>query len=101
MNKLTQMFAGLMTVLAQAKANGLEGSIAQVIGGLVVGIVMLFVGIFMIDAVSTATAINASSDFYTTNQNLITTTGTIFSVLGLVIIIVALATAIRSLQSMG
>jgi len=79
----------------------LEGSIAQVIGGLVVGIVMLFVGVFMIDAVSTATAINNSSDFYTMNQALISTTGTIFSVLGLMIIVVALATAIRSLQSMA
>jgi len=88
----------LLALLANAQ---LEGSVAGVVGGLVVGIVMLFVGIFMIDAVSTAAAINASSDFYTTYTGLITTTGTIFSVLGLVIIIVALATAIRSLQGLS
>jgi len=78
-----------------------KGSVAQVIGGLVVGVVMLFVGLFMIDTVSSATAINSSSDFYSTYTGLITTTGTIFTVLGLVIIIVALATAISSLRNVS
>ena len=76
------------------------GSVAAVIAELVVGVVMLFVGLFMIDAVFTATAINASSTFYGISTALVTTTGTIFSVLGLVIIVIALATAIGSLKAM-
>ncbi len=75
-----------------------RGQVAQVIGGLVVGIVMLYVGLFMIDTVSNATALPADSSFISIQTSLITTTGTIFSVLGLVIIIVALATAIQSLR---
>ena len=76
-----------------------QGSVATVIGGLVVGIVMLFVGLYMISVVADATAINNTSDFYATYTNLVSTTGTIFTVLGLVIIIVALATAINSLKT--
>lgn len=74
------------------------GGIGGAIGGLVVGIVMMFVGLFMIDAVSNATNLAAGSSFAGTQTTLITTTGTIFSVLGLVIIIVALAMAISSLR---
>jgi len=77
------------------------GSVATIIGELVVGTVMLFIGLYMISAVATAAAIANTSVFYTTYTALITTTGTIFSVLGLVVIIIALATAIRSLQSMS
>jgi heme/copper-type cytochrome/quinol oxidase subunit 2 len=76
-----------------------EGSIAGVIGGLITGVVMLFVGLFMISAVSNATKMHASDTFYATQTALVTTTGTIFSVLGLVIIVVALATALNSLRS--
>ncbi len=75
------------------------GSVAGVIGGLVTGIVMLFVGLFMINAVSNATSLPNTSTFYPIQSQLISTTGTIFSVLGLVIIIVALATAIGSLRN--
>ena len=79
---------------------GVPGSVAAVIAELVVGVVMLFVGLFMIDAVFTATAINNTSTFYGISTALVTTTGTIFSVLGLVIIVIALATAIGSLKAM-
>ena len=88
------------TMLHQAQ---FDGSVASVIGGLVVGVVMLFIGLFMIDAVYNATALNIShvgTPFMPLQANLIATTGTVFSVLGLVIIVVALATAIRSLQGM-
>lgn len=81
-------------------AMGLSASVAAVIAELVTGVVMLFVGLFMIDAVNTATALNASSTFYGIQTALITTTGTIFSVLGLVIIVIALATAVGSLKNM-
>jgi len=79
---------------------GVPASVAAVIGELVTGVVMLFVGLFMIDAVSTATSLNNSSTFYGIQTSLITTTGTIFTVLGLVIIVIALATAIGSLKNM-
>ena len=91
------LFAQVYSFLTKAK---LPGSVAQVIGELVVGVVMLFVGLFMLDAVYTATAINNSSVFYGISTALVTTTGTIFSVLGLVIIVIALATAIGSLKNM-
>lgn len=76
----------------------LAGTVGTVIGELVVGVVMLFIGLFMINAVYTATAINNTSTFYSTQTALVTTVGTIFSVLGLVIIVVALGTAINSLK---
>lgn len=77
-----------------------RGSVAGVIGSLVVGLVMMFVGLFMIDAVYNATALNTStSPFAGIQANLIAIAGTVFSVFGLVLIIVALATAIGSLRS--
>jgi len=76
-----------------------KGSVAGVIGGLVVGLVMLFVGLFMVNAVYNATNLENTSVFYGIQTTTITLTGTVFSVLGLVIIIVALATAIGSLRS--
>jgi hypothetical protein len=79
----------------------MKGTVASVIGELVVGLVMLFIGLFMIDAVYTATAINNTSVFYSIQTALVVTAGTIFSVLGLVIIVVALGTAIRSIQSVA
>ena len=81
-------------------AMGLHGTVGAVIAELVVGVVMLFLGLFMIDAVHTATLINNTSVFYGISSALVTTTGTIFSVLGLVIIVVALATAVSTLKTM-
>jgi len=90
-----------------------KGQVAGVIGGLIVGMVMLFVGLFMVDAVQNATALITKnltpescwipynctlSNFASVSDNLITTTGTVFSVLGVVIIIIALASAIQSLK---
>ena len=91
------LFAQVYSFLTNAK---LPGSVAAVIGELVVGVVMLFVGLFMLDAVYTATALTNTSTFYSISTSLVTTTGTIFSVLGLVIIVIALATAIGSLKNM-
>ena len=80
---------------------GVPASVAMVIAELVTGVVMLFVGLFMIDAVYTATALNlTTSVFAGISTALVTTTGTIFSVLGLVIIVIALATAVGSLKNM-
>lgn len=78
--------------------NKSKAQISGVIAGLVVGVVVLFVGLFMISAVSDATSLNSTDTFYSTQTALVTTTGTIFSVLGLVVIVVALATAIQSLR---
>lgn len=71
---------------------------AEAISGIIIGAVMLFIGLFMISAVSDATAINNTSDFADTKTSLIATMGTIFSVLGLVLIVVALALAIGALK---
>jgi hypothetical protein len=86
------MFASMKTV---------PGGIVAVISELIVGIVMMFVGIFMIAMVALAIALNNTSVFWSTYQGLISTTGTVFSVLGLLIIVVALATAIGSLKSVS
>lgn len=87
-----------MSKLIKEKLAKADGQVANVIGGLIVGVVVLFVGLFMIDTVSTATNLSATSNFLTTQTSLISTTGTIFTVLGLVIIVIALATAINSLR---
>jgi hypothetical protein len=79
---------------------GIPASVAAVIGELVTGVVMLFVGLFMLDAVYGAIGITNESPFYTVSTSLLTTTGTIFSVLGVVIIIIALATGIGALKNM-
>lgn len=92
-----QLFSAVFTLLTAMR---IPGSIATIIAELVVGVVMLFVGLFMIDAVYNATAINNTSVFIGISNALVSTTGTIFSVLGLVIIVIALATAIGSLKSM-
>ena len=86
-------------VYSTAITIGLKANTAMVIGELVVGVVMLFVGLFMISIVATAAAINNSSAFYATYRALVVTTGTIFTVLGLVIIVVALSVAIQSLKT--
>ena len=99
MNYLNMIKAHPLVEKAQNWKDSQQGSVAGVIGGLVVGVVMLFVGLFMISVVADATAINNSSDFYTTYTDLVSTTGTIFTVLGLVIIVIALATAIGSLRN--
>lgn len=97
-----------MRLLQKSKAQ-----VAQVVGGLITGVVMLFIGLFMVDIVSNVTAlqtVNGSSSgcwapanctlsvFANVETNLITTTSTIFTVLGLVIIVIALAAAIGSLR---
>lgn len=83
-----------------ATLKGVSAGIAAIIAELVVGVVMLFVGLFMLDAVYTAIALENTSVFWGVSTQLVTTTGTVFSVLGLVIIVVALATAVGSLKNM-
>jgi len=83
----------------QRKITHSRGNVAGVIGALVVGLVMIFVGLFMIDAVYNATNLQNTSAFYSTQTGLVTLTGTLFSVFGLVLVIIALATAIGSLRS--
>ena len=75
-----------------------RGSVAAVVGSLIVGIVFLYIGLFMVDTVSNATALTNTSTFWTVQTNLITQTSTIFTVMGLVLIVVALAAAIQSLR---
>ena len=93
-------FKKFVTYMTPRKTHS-KGSLAGVIGGLVVGIVMLFVGLFMISAVYNATALLNTSPFYTLQTTLITLTGTIFGVIGLVIIVVALSVAIKSMMNVS
>lgn len=74
------------------------GGLAAGIGVLVVGVVILFVGLFMVAEVADVTAINSDSDFYGTYTSSVTTTGTIFSIVGIVLIVAGLAMAIRLLM---
>ena len=81
------------------------GNIGIALGSLGLGIVVLFVSLFMIGTVGDATALSAgnasaneSADlFYSTYTGLITTTGTVFSVGGLALIVAGLGMAIRTL----
>ena len=75
--------------------------IQTVVMGLVVAIVMLFVGLYMIQQVSDVASIDNTSSFYTTFTSLITNTGTLYQILVLVLIVVALAVAIAYLVNFG
>jgi len=101
MNAIDFIRLHFLQLYLNAKEGKAQGQVATVIGGLVVGLVLLFVGLFMIDTVDNATALASGSSFTTTRSDLINTTGTVFTVLGLVIIIVALATAIGSLRKVS
>jgi len=78
-----------------------KGQLSELALSIVVAIVALFIGLFMISKVSTITAINSTNDFYSTYSSLITNTGTIYDVLILVIIVVALGVAIAVLRGFG
>ena len=88
-----------MKTLNIIKKLGFSRGQAEALGGIIIGMVMLFIGLFMISAVSDATSIDNTSDFASTKSSLISTVGTIFSVLGLVLIVIALALAIGALKS--
>lgn len=87
-----------MKVLNVVEKFGYSKGQAEAISGIIIGAVMLFIGLFMIAAVSDATAIDNESDFVDTKTGLISTMGTVFSVLGLVLIVIALALAISALK---
>jgi len=80
-----------MKALTLVNKLGFSKGQAEAISGIIIGAVMLFIGLFMISAVSDATSIDNTSDFASTKSSLISTVGTIFSVLGLVLIVIALA----------
>jgi len=75
-----------------------KGSLSSVALGIIVALVSLFIGLYMISKVSAIAAIDNTSDFYTTFTSLVTNTGTIFDVMVLVIIVVALGIAIGSIR---
>ena len=67
--------------------------------GAVITLVTLYVGLFMITKVSNITAIDSGSDFYNAYSSLVSGTGTIFDILVLVTIIVALGAALYALRA--
>jgi hypothetical protein len=75
-----------------------KGNLTSVSLSVVVALVSLFIGLYMIAKVSGVAAINNTSDFYTTFTNLVTSTGTIFDVMILVIIITALGVGLWVLR---
>jgi|GEM_PF-2244664 len=75
-----------------------KGQLSELALGIVVAIVALFIGLYMISKVSNIAKINSSSEFYTPYQNLVSNTTTIFDVIILVVIIVALGVAIAALR---
>jgi len=76
-------------------------SITGIALSMVVAVVALFIGLYMISQVSTITSINSTSDFYPIFQSLTSKTGTIYDVMVLVIIVVALGVAIAVLRGFG
>jgi hypothetical protein len=88
----------LSMVVSKIVNCGVPGSVGLVIGELIVGLVFAFIGIFMLNAVVLATALNNTSVFYGVQTQFIATVGTIFSVIGLLLVIVAMATAISVLR---
>lgn len=78
--------------------NRRKGELSGLALGIVVAVVALFIGLYMITKVSDVAKIDNTSDFYSTYQNLVTNTGTIYDVLILVIIVVALGVAIAVLR---
>jgi hypothetical protein len=78
-----------------------KGALDDLALSVVIFIVTLFVGIFLISKVSTITAINNSSDFYTVWGSLVSNTGTMYDVLILVGVVVAIGVAIGVLKGVG
>lgn len=75
-----------------------KGQLSSLALSIVTAIVALFIGLFMIEKVSSVTGINNTSAFYNVFTSLTTSTGTIYDVLTLVIIVVSLGVAIGVLQ---
>ena len=90
----------LRALLLSLKMNK-KGALADLALGMVVAIVALFIGLYMISEVSDVASINNTSSFYTIYTSLITNTSTIYDVLILVIIVVALGVAIAVLRGFG
>jgi len=95
-NSLLKRFMAF--VVSGLKDFGKRAQMAGVALGSVIAIVALFIGLFMISKVSDITALNNTSSFYTTYTKLITSTGTVYDVITLVIIIFALGIAIAVLR---
>jgi hypothetical protein len=76
-----------------------SGNVGQAMAALVLGVVVLFVGLFVISIVATATTINSSNTFYSAYTGLVATTGTVFTVSGLALIVAGLGLAIRELMA--
>ena len=76
-----------------------SGQITAAIGSLVTGIVLLFIGLFMVDLVDQATNLSAGSSFLGVRTSLINTASNVFSAMGIALIVVALALAIQALRN--
>ncbi len=84
--------------LTTRKSQARKGSLSGMALGVITALVAMFIGLYMIVKVSVITAIENTSDFYTTYTSLASNTGTVFDVLILVVIVVALGVAIGVLK---
>ena len=66
--------------------------------GIVLGIVILFIGLYMIAKISNVADLSSDANFNTTFSNLVTNTNTIYDILILVLIVVGLSVAVAYLS---
>ena len=78
-----------------------RGNLSGLALGLVTAVVALFIGLYMISQVSQVAAIDNTSDFYDIYTGLASKTSTVYDVMILVIIVVALGVAIAVLRGFG
>ena len=78
-----------------------KGDLSTLAMGVVIAVMVMFMGIYMISMVSDLTSVNNSSSFYSMTQTLVTSTATVYNVLILVIVITALGVAIAVLRGFG
>lgn len=78
-----------------------KGDLSTLAMGVIITMVVMFMGVYMISMVSELTAINNTSDFYSITTDLVTSTATVYNVLILVIVITALGVAIAVLRGFG
>jgi hypothetical protein len=82
----------------RARITRIKGALSDLVLGMGVSLVIAFVVLFMLQKVSDITGINNTSRFYSTFNSLVSNTSTVFDVIILVIIIVALGVGINVLR---
>lgn len=101
MAALVPLFMTLLSDIKTGNWAAIPGGVVAIVAELSVGLVMMFVALFMLDAVYTAIALNNTSVFWGVSVALVSLVATVFAVIGLVLIVVALSTAMGAMKSMA